>query len=493
MKPDISVRLAAAAVASVFLLTACRPVLEVKPTKPEPPAPEYEVQYSYLNPDGSESLVPTDIRVYSTTKDGVRQPGYALVQLALPGVYSIMFTDDVSDPNADFLQLFFISGAGLPLRIVNRFTLVGEDGSKTQKTVVGVPSEYDETTQTFDVAFSSVDDPSDTMVLQGVVLNKKLLEAKEGFNQYRHNFDEYINYLLVGGTAVAYALQQRAQAGDAWAGAAGQAAPLPSPVPSSSRFVLGNIRNSVARAFCNLVSVVAFAVATAVSKVATVINAPVLHVVAAVTYFVGVVATVIAEALEPEPYYSIGSSGGGAQMDPPVVFIWEVDEHGSPAEVPTDHALYFDNDGTIHLHVRDDVNTKKYFKVETSLGAFDVMTVQQNSASQTFKHEVNAYAATDSGLGSSIFDKNKRMVPFHREFYLEVSRTTAIYDAHKSASYIFLSFPELSAIMQLNGQKAELETELENATGADVKQKCHNSFKINICESQTFCQSPAAP
>ena len=128
MRPDLSVRLAAAAVASVLLLVSCRPVLEVKPVESEPPAPEYEVQYSYLNPDGSESLVPTDIRVYSTTKDGVRQPGYALVQLAKPGVYSIMFTDDVSDPKADFLQLFFISGAGLPLRIVNRFTVVGEDG-----------------------------------------------------------------------------------------------------------------------------------------------------------------------------------------------------------------------------------------------------------------------------------------------------------------------------------------------------------------------------
>ncbi len=491
MKPDISVRLAAAAVASVFLLTACRPVLEVKPVKPEPPAPEYEVQYSYLNPDGSESLVPTDIRVYSTTKDGVRQPGYALVQLALPGVYSIMFTDDVSDPNADFLQLFFISGAGLPLRIVNRFTLVGEDGSKTQKTVVGVPSEYDETTQTFDVAFSSVDDPSDTMVLQGVVLNKKLLEAKEGFNQYQHNFDEYINYLLVGGTAVAYALQQRAQAGDAWAGAAGQAAPLPSSVPSSSRFVLGNIRNSITSAFCKLVSVVAFAVATAVSKVATVINAPVLHVVAAVTYFVGVVAHVIAEALEPEPYYSIGSSGGGAQMDPPVVFIWEVDEHGSPAEVPTDPALYFDNDGTIHLHVEDDVNTKKYFKVETSLGAFDVMTVQHSLLSQDFEHKV--VACEDIGFATNLISEHTKAMEFCPEFYLEVSRTTGQYDSSKSKSYIFLSFPELSAIMQLNGQKAELETELENATGADVKQKCHNSFKINICESQTFCQSSAAP
>lgn len=490
MKTDISTRLAVAAVASVLLLASCRPVLEAKAVKSEPPAPEYEVQYSYLNPDGSESPAPTDIRVYSTTKDGVRQPGYALVQLAKPGVYSIMFTDDVSDPKADFLQLFFISGAGLPLRIVNRFTLVGEDGSKTQKTVVGVPSEYDEASQTFDVAFSSVDDPSDTMVLQGVVLNKKLLEAKEGFNQYRHNFDEYLNYLLVGGTAVAYALQQRAQAGgSAWAEGAGQA------VPFSSRFGWGDIWNGVkgiASAFCNLVSVVSFAVATAVSKVATVINAPVLHVVAAVTYFVGVVAHVIAEALEPEPYYPIGSSGGGAQMDPPVVFIWEVDEHGSPAEVPTDPALYFDNDGTIHLHVKDDVNTKKYFKVETSLGAFDVMTVQQNSASQTFKHEVNAYAATDSGLGSPIFEKNKRTVPFHREFYLEVSRTTDVYDASKSASYIFLSFPNLSAIMQLNGQKAELETELEDTTGADVRQECHNSFKINICESQTFCQSPAA-
>ena len=218
--------------------------------------------------------------------------------------------------------LFFISGAGLPLRIVNRFTVVGEDGSKTQKTVVGTPSEYDEASQTFDVAFSSVDDPSDTMVLQGVVLNKKLLEAKEGFNQYRHNFDKYLNYLLVGGTAVAYALQQRAQAEDtAWTAGAAQPSPLPSPVPVTSRFGWGDIWKSVTKAFCNLVSVVSFAVATAVSKVATVINAPILHVFAAVTYFTGVVAQVIADQLMPDPYYPTDSSGGGTQMDPPVVFI----------------------------------------------------------------------------------------------------------------------------------------------------------------------------
>lgn len=121
-----------------------------------------------------------------------------------------------------------------------------------------------------------------------------------------------------------------------------------------------------------------------------VINAPILHVFAAVTYFTGVVAQVIADQLVPDPYYPTDSSGGGTQMDPPVVFIWEVDEHGSPAEVPTDSALYFDNDGTIHLHVEDDVDTKKYFKVATSLGAFDVMTVQHSLLSQDFEHKVVA-------------------------------------------------------------------------------------------------------
>ncbi len=273
-------------------------------------------------------------------------------------------------------------------------------------------------------------------------------------------------------------------------GGCGPAVPLPSPVPVTSRFGWGDIWNGVkgvAKAFCNLVSVVSFAVATAVSKVATVINAPILHVFAAVTYFTGVVAQVIADQLMPDPYYPTDSSGGGTQMDPPVVFIWEVDEHGSPAEVPTDSALYFDNDGTIHLHVEDDVDTKKYFKVATSLGAFDVMTVQHSLLSQDFEHKV--VACEDMGFSTNLISEHTRAMEFCPEFYLEISRTTGQYDSTKSKSYIFLSFPGLNAIMQLNGQKAELE----DATGADVRQKCHNSFKINICESQTFCQSPAAP
>lgn len=137
------------------------------------------------------------------------------------------------------------------------------------------------------------------------------------------------------------------------------------------------------------------------------------------------------------------------------------------------------------------MDTKKYFKVATSLGAFDVMTVQHSLLSQDFEHKV--VACEDMGFSTNLISEHTRAMEFCPEFYLEISRTTGRYDSTKSKSYIFLSFPGLNAIMQLNGQKAELETELEDATGADVRQKCHNSFKINICESQTFCQSPAAP
>lgn len=489
MKMDISIRLAVAAVASVFLFTSCPGPL-VKPKPVEPPAPEYKVQYSYLKADGTAIATPTDIRVYNTTKDGVAQPGYAVTQLAQPGVYSILFTDDVTDNNADFLQLFFVSGGDLPFRIVNKFTVTDETGQKTQETVVGIPSEYDDITQTFDVTFFFVQDRSEALTLQDVVLNKGILEARHGVNKYKNNLDEYMNYLLVGGSAVAYALQCRMAAGEnAWTEAAVQETPLSSPVPVSSHLTLFAGWSSFWKVVCNVVAVVSFAVATAVKEVATVINQPVLYVVAAAFQTVGIVASVIASSLETDTHYDSSSTGGGgAPVDPPLVFIWEVGPDGTPIDIPNS-SKYFANDGIIHLHVEDDVNTEKYLKVETSLGSYDTLTVQQNSMSQKFDHVVDVFAATDTGLGSSIFDKSKRTVSFHKELYLKLERTTEIYDYNKSVSYVFLTFMNPNVIMKLNGQDAKLVTELEDASGKDVEQECHNSFKINICESERFCQA----
>ena len=127
-----------------------------------------------------------------------------------PGIYSILFSDDIGNDNADYIQLFFISDASMPFRIVNRFTMTDDSGQEVQKTVVGIPSRYDTSTQSFDITFSSVQNPSDTLTLQDVVLNKEIFRIKP-------RSWLYMDYLLLAGTSVAYAIQHRLQAGEsAW-------------------------------------------------------------------------------------------------------------------------------------------------------------------------------------------------------------------------------------------------------------------------------------
>lgn len=66
----------------------------------------------------------------------------------------------------------------MPFRIVNRFTMTDDSGQEVQETVVGIPSRYDASTQSFDITFSSVQNPSDTLTLQDVVLNKEIFRIK---------------------------------------------------------------------------------------------------------------------------------------------------------------------------------------------------------------------------------------------------------------------------------------------------------------------------
>ena len=289
MKTDISIRLAVAAVTSVFLFTSCpNPVT----TPAKPPAPNYKVQYNYLNPDGSESSTPTNIRVYNTTKDGASQPGHAVARLEQPGIYSILFSDDIGNDDADYIQLFFVSDASMPFRIVNRFTMTDDSGQEVQETVVGIPSRYDTSTQSFDITFSSVQNPSDTLTLQDVVLNKEIFRIKPdgplgeieipiigGGTMKQYTYPRahswlYMDYLLLAGTSVAYAIQHRLQAGEsAWSESTygeGFVAPPSQSGHLTPVFGWNSFWRGVLKVVCTVVAVVAFVVAVVATPAAVV-------------------------------------------------------------------------------------------------------------------------------------------------------------------------------------------------------------------------------
>lgn len=465
MKTDISTRLAVAAVASVFLLTSC-PSPVARPT--EPPAPKYRVQYSYLNPDGSESSEPTNIRVYSTTKDGASQPGHAVARLEQPGIYSILFSDDIGNDDADYIQLFFISDASMPFRIVNRFTMTDDSGQKVQETVVGIPSRYDTSTQSFDITFSSVQNPSDTLTLQDVVLNKEIFRIKPdgplgeieipvvgGGTMKQYTYPRarswlYMDYLLLAGTSVAYAIQHRLQAGEsAW-----------------SESTYGAV-----------VAVVAFTVAVVAAPTAVITASGVLGGIAVASYAAGAAALVGLSHLEASEKYDPEKMKEG-----PIIFIWEVDEKGEPQDAPESKLA---NDDLVHLHNADNEKKELILKVQTISGTWPNVGLVRNDIVERLGHKIEV--ATDPSFSTILLEvtEDTSELSFYGEFYLRITPCDDFIQT-KLSSYLYLHFLGLDqdVCANINGEPAIIETRLEDATKTleSTAKRYGNIFKVNICE-----------
>lgn len=473
MRIDISTRLAVAAVASIFLLTSC-PSPVARPT--EPPAPKYRVQYSYLNPDGSESSEPTNIRVYSTTRDGTPQTGHAVARLEQPGVYSILFSDDIGNDNADYIQIFFISGASMPFRIVNRFTMTDDSGQEVQETVVGIPSRYDTSTQSFDITFSSVQNPSDTLTLQDVVLNKEIFRIKP-------RSWLYMDYLLLAGTSVAYAIQHRLQAGEsAWSESTYGEGFIAPPSQSSHLapvFGWNSFWRDALKVVCAVVAVVSFTVAVVAAPAAVITASAALGAIAVASYAVGAAALVGLSHLEASEKYDPEKMKEG-----PIIFIWEVDEKGEPQDAPESKLA---NDGLVHLHNADNEKKELILKVQTISGTWQNTSLVQNKMVKTLlEHKIEV--ATDINFSTStLLDKKSNIIPFSEVFYLRITQwEERKVDPIELSSHIYLHFLGLDqdVCANINGEPAIIETRLEDATKKlePTDRIYDNIFKVNICE-----------
>ena len=465
MKMDISIRLAVAAVASVFLLTSC-PSPTVKPV--EPPAPEYKVQYSYLKADGTASATPTDIRLYSTTKDGVAQTGYAVAQLTQPGIYSILFTDNIADNNADYLQLFFVSGADLPFRMVNRFTTTDEAGQKKQETVVGIPSRYDNATQSFDVTFSSIENRSDTMTLQDVVLNKEIFNLKDhgprldvqplvvskasASSDGKRSDWSYMDYLLIAGACVAYAMQDCMQPeAPVWSG-------CPVAAESFASAIAGNPKTLVT------------ASVPLHSKVITVVS-----------YEPGTVGEVGQVQLGADKKYDLDS-----RQEAPVILIWEVDGNGEPLDVPNSK---IGNNGTVHLHPdTGDGKKEVILKIRTIHGTWSSVAIVKSMMVTDLGHKIEV--STDASFSTVLLDEKTNEASFYNELYVRITPWEKPLRPDELSSYIYLYFQGLpqGVYATINGEQAILNTRLEDTEGnlEPESRDYGNIFKVNICELASF-------
>ena len=498
MKTDISIRLAVAAVTSVFLFTSCpNPVT----TPAKPPAPNYKVQYNYLNPDGSESSTPTNIRVYNTTKDGASQPGHAVARLEQPGIYSILFSDDIGNDDADYIQLFFVSDASMPFRIVNRFTMTDDSGQEVQETVVGIPSRYDTSTQSFDITFSSVQNPSDTLTLQDVVLNKEIFRIKPdgplgeieipiigGGTMKQYTYPRahswlYMDYLLLAGTSVAYAIQHRLQAGEsAWSESTygeGFVAPPSQSGHLTPVFGWNSFWRGVLKVVCTVVAVVAFVVAVVATPAAVVTASAALGAIAITSNVVGAATLVGLSHLEASEKYDPEKMKEG-----PIIFIWEVDEKGEPQDAPESKLA---NDGLVHLHNADNEKKELILKVQTISGTWPNVGLVRNDMVKTLlKHKIEV--ATDINFSTStLLDKKSNIIPFSEVFYLRITQwEERKVDPTELSSHIYLHFLGLDqdVCANINGEPAIIETRLEDATeNLEPTDRIYgNIFKVNICE-----------
>lgn len=398
-----------------------------------------------------------------------------MARLEQPGVYSILFSDDIGNDNADYIQIFFISGASMPFRIVNRFTMTDDSGQEVQETVVGIPSRYDASTQSFDITFSSVQNPSDTLTLQDVVLNKEIFRIKPRSRLY-------MDYLLLAGTSVAYAIQHRLQAGEsAWSESTYGEGFIASPSQSSHLapvFGWNSFWRDALKVVCTVVAVAAFTVAVVAAPAAVITASGVLGAIAITSNVVGAATLVGLSHLEASEKYDPEKMKEG-----PIIFIWEVDEKGEPQDAPESKLA---NDGLVHLHNADNEKKELILKVQTISGTWPNVGLVRNDIVKRLGHKIEV--ATDPSFSTILLEvtEDTSELPFYEEFYLRITPWDEKIIPTELSSYLYLHFLGLDqdVYANINGEPAIIETRLEDATeNLEPTDRIYdNIFKVNICE-----------
>lgn len=262
-----------------------------------------------------------------------------------------------------------------------------------------------------------------------------------------------MDYLLLAGTSVAYAIQHRLQAGEsAW---------------SESTYGEGFVA-----------PVAAFVVAVVATPAAVVTASAALGAIAITSNVVGAATLVGLSHLEAGEKYDPEKMKEG-----PTIFIWEVDEKGEPQDAPESKLA---NDGLVHLHNADNEKKELILKVQTISGTWPNVGLVRNDIVRRLGHKIEV--ATDPSFSTILLEvtEDTSELPFYGEFYLRITPWDEKIIPIELSSYIYLHFLGLDqdVCANINGEPAIIETRLEDATkNLESTAKIYgNIFKANICE-----------
>ncbi len=486
-KVPIEWRLAALAVAAVFLLTSC-PTPMVGPRKQDAVNP-YKMAWCHIDENGKATDHSDAGRVYWVEKDGQPQPARISVVSTSSTTMVVNFID--LELGSKF-RLFFVDGANLPYRMVMSY----QDSGGDQRSLVGSEMNYDYGSQTFSLRFTDADDPAQSAVLKAVGLSKDLFKLQNVPHVSGHSIPESLDSMQYAVAITSYLLYAIGQSTWNWVeGTADFATASPSARwggwSSLKKFFVGVAVGAAVAAFALPVigAITGVAIATAVKAcvVASVVSGT---------------AAEILEGVAPKEYTDAfghyPANPGGGEIRPPVVAVWQVDKTGQPVDNPGE-GNWFSNDGVVHLHLdKNSEDDTVYFRVQRLGGTPARGLMYRRSAMFTKFYEADIF--TDFSTKQNIFpeDTTRKLVNPPDSFYFSIKKTSGATKTsiNINPNEIYFALELVPEHSESNGPatvfngKEGLTTKLENphTLKLEGEKTYRDLFKVNVCSSSDDCQ-----
>ena len=485
-------RLAALAVAAVFLLTSCPAPMVGSRSTPVPAAPVTDrgkIKCCYIDENGKATDQSDAGRVYWVEKEGQPQPARISVVNTSSTTMVVNFID--LELGSKF-RLFFVDGANLPYRMVMTY----QDHSGGQRSLVGSEMNYDYGSQTFSLRFIDAEDSAQSAVLKNVGLSKDLFKLQNVPHVSGYSIPVSLDSMQYAMAITCYLLYAIGQSGWNWVEGKADFATA-SPVArwiswgSIKRFFSGAaVISAVAALTLPVIGVITgVAVATAVKA-------------CAVVALVSTVAAAIIDVVAPKEYTNASghypAKPGGGEIRPPVVAVWQVDKMGQPV-ANLGEGNWFPNDGVVHLYLdKNSGDDTVYFCVQRLDGTPARGLMYRQSAMFTKFYAANIF--TDFNTKQNIFpeDTTKKLVNPPDLFYFSITKTpgatkTSINISPGEIYFVLELVPEHSESSDpatvFNGREG-LATRLENphTLKLEGEKTYRDLFKVNVCSSSDDCQ-----
>ncbi len=478
-------RLAALAVAAVFLLTSC-PAVTVRPHPAPPPAPRDtgKIRGCYIDHKGD----PTDDRaraygrLYWVEKDGEVQPGFISVGRTADGLVHVVNLLDTETGNA--FRMFYMERSNLPYRLV----MECGDGTGARRTLVGSELRHDGKTQELSLRLTDADDGDRSAVLSGVRLNSGLFSLKDMTDPYATPLT-YEQYLVTMSACLLYAIGRSDMR---WSqGGSDFAQPAVSGRWSWGAFFSGLLLATAAVVTFVAAVVLSPAVVVAGGAVAVAVTTANAGWAVMSAAYAASAALVLAQ-VEDKSYTSTsgeyGSGADGQPMgEPPRIAVWQVDSDGNPSGDPGEGG-WFKNDGTVHLHCQDGGERERLFCVQWLGGTRPVSIGLVQSLQSVLYHKAQGIDSL-SARNVVVEPNTDNVEPVPDRFYVSVSKTSEDGANNLNRTYIYLRFePEDTNMTALINGREVLETRLDSETHVlGEKKRYRNIFKVNICTDEQYC------